>query len=151
MLPANMINKEGYPPRSWWFVPGLGSEVRAEVTPLIRTTDGYVPGTPRTITVYLNPGGDLGEKVNEYDWSSGWTTAAFYTVNGQTYGFFLKETDGTVHIRKMNPLGKLGVKVNEYGWSSGWTTATFYTVDGQTYGFFLKENDGTVHIHKMNP
>lgn len=90
-------------------------------------------------------------EVERHDWTSGWTTAEFYTVGGATYLFLLKSGDGTVHVQQMNADGTVGARVKDYDWTSGWTTAKFYTAGGATYLFLLKTSDGTMHIHRMNP
>ncbi|MCA9951400.1 MAG: hypothetical protein KDE48_17240 [Anaerolineales bacterium] len=99
--------------------------------------------------------GSVGASVAAYKWSEGWSTAAFYTVNGSIYLFLLKESNGIVHIHRINDSGKVVYpKIANYDWSQGWTTAKFFESGGDTYLFLLKKSgfgqDGkNVHIHKM--
>lgn len=52
-ISQNSTLRCGYPTNNWWFIPGLGSYVTAEVTPNVDTTSGNVPGSTRAITLYL--------------------------------------------------------------------------------------------------
>ncbi len=103
----------------------------------------------------MKAGGSVGASVAAYEWNEGWTSATFYEVDGSTYLFLLKESDGTVHIHRMSASGKVvSSKIASYDWSKGWTTAKFYEIGDSTYLFLLKKSgtgqDGkNVHIHKM--
>ncbi|MEM9204399.1 MAG: hypothetical protein AAGC53_22380 [Actinomycetota bacterium] len=83
-------------------------------------------------------------------WSSGWTTAEFFSVGGRTFLFLLKESNGVVHLHEMNGDGTAGDLIRTHDWSSGWTTAEFFSVGGRTFLFLLKESNGVVHLHEMN-
>jgi hypothetical protein len=98
----------------------------------------------------MNTNGTIGPDVQRDDWSSGWTTAEFYTIGGSTFLFLLKESDGAVCIKRMNTNGTIDPDVQRDDWSSGWTTAEFYTIGGSTFLFLLKESDGAVCIKRMN-
>lgn len=108
----------------------------------------------------MNNDGKVGDRVAEYRWTQGWTSAKFYTIGDQMYLFLLKEngyssSDKNVHIHKINGDGKVGDKVAEYKWTEGWTNVEFYTIGGQAYLFLLKEegyssSNKNVHIHKVD-
>jgi len=95
--------------------------------------------------------------TTKYSWSSGWTTCTFYTVGDKTYGLFLKESNGKVHIHEMNEkTGTLGNKLHEHSWSKGWRIAESYEVNGYPYVLFMKETtlssgakETEIHIHKV--
>lgn len=101
----------------------------------------------------LGDDGTIGPEVwsNHGDpWTTGWTTASFYTIYGTTYLFLLKQGNGRVHIHRMNDDGTIGPRVWNRDWSSGWTTAEAFTVGTATYLFLLKEATGDVHIHRLD-
>lgn len=96
----------------------------------------------------------VGSIVVTYDWRSGWTSAAFYTIGGTTYLFLLKKGDGAVHIHRMQTDGKVGARRATYDWSSGWTQVKPFWVpqaDGTVrhFLFLLKVDGGAVHIHRL--
>ncbi len=118
-------------------------------------------GSKKNVHIHrMNNDGSVGSKVTDYKWSKGWTNTEFYTVNGQTYLFLLKQkglsgSQKNVHIHKMNIDGTVGERVKDYKWSEGWTNTEFFTANNQTYLFLLKQyglsgSDKNVHIHKMN-
>jgi hypothetical protein len=94
--------------------------------------------------------GAVGQEIKRYDWSSGWSTAEFYKIAGNTYLFLLKQNNGIVHIHKMNTNGTVGSSVDNRDWSSGWTQAKPFYVGNTPYLFLLKKSNGIVHIHKLN-
>jgi len=62
----------------------------------------------------------------------------------------LKQSDGTLHIRKMKGDGTIGEKTDSRDGSSGWSSVSFYTLNSKTYLILLKKGNGKVHIQKMN-
>ncbi len=105
--------------------------------------------------------GKVGDKVDEYDWTSGWTTAFFYKVGENPYMFLLKDLEGfpspnffaTGRINaariQILPDGTIGSNLERYGWEISWTTAFLYEVARKRFMFFLNATDGTVHIRKV--
>jgi hypothetical protein len=95
-----------------------------------------------------------------YYWTSGWTTAVMYEIDGIPYLFLLKVrgvgSDGhNVHIHRLNSDGSVGDRIASYKWTEGWTTAISYVAGGAPYLFLLKAwgfgSDGNnVHIHRLN-
>ncbi len=108
----------------------------------------------------LNSCNGVGDKIDGYKWTEGWTTSEFYTIGRQPYLFLLKEkgysgSNKNVHIHKMKNNGKVGDVLVKYKWTQGWTSAKFYTIGDQIYLFLLKEEgyssaDKNVHIHEIN-
>lgn len=100
--------------------------------------------------------GTIGARTFRDEWSTGWTTASFYTIAGATYLFLLKGGQGTVHIHQMNYDGTVGALVETQAWTPGWTLALPYAAPGGAPGagaaflFLLKEESGTVHCHALN-
>ena len=82
-------------------------------------------------------------------WSTGWSSAKFFTINQKTYLILLKAGDGSVHIHALDPTGAVGQQIADYSWSSGWTSVEFFTIGDTTYLMLLKQSDGSVHIHEM--
>ena len=97
----------------------------------------------------MNSNGTVGSKIDDYDWTSGWTQAKPFTVGSNTYLFLLKEGNGNVHMHCIKPTGLIGPEIESHDWSSGWTSVDFYSVGGNTYLFLLKKSNGIVHIHEM--
>ncbi len=95
--------------------------------------------------------GALGSNVATYHWTSGWTSAFFYEVDGNPFMFFLKSKTGDVDIHRVEADGKVGSLVEHYDWTGGWTNAFFYKVGGNPFMFFLKAKTGAVDIHHVDP
>jgi len=49
----------------------------------------------------MNDNGSVGAKIDERDWSDGWTHAKPYKVGANPFLFLLKKGDGTVHIHHL--------------------------------------------------
>ena len=99
--------------------------------------------------------GKIGRKISSRKWTSGWTTAEFYSIGITTYLFILKKSgtgnDGkNVHIYPMKITGRIGRKIATYKWTSGWTTARFFSPGLNTYFFHLKKGTGEVHINQVD-
>lgn len=88
---------------------------------LLKTTSGLVH------LHKMNTDGTVGQRIKNYDWSSGWSTAEFYEVEGTTYLMLLKKSNGRIHLHKMKTNGEVGELVRDYNWSSNWTSTNFYT------------------------
>ncbi len=86
----------------------------------------------------------------EYDWSSGWSNAEFFSTKEGQFLFLLKEGNGTVHIHRMESNGSVGSSVAEYDWSGGWSTVKLFSTSAGLFLFLMKKRNGTVHIHRMN-
>ena len=138
MKSSGTIGRQGGPPPRRSEVGGSHLPLSAQVQEWCRSTSTAWRTTAR-----------LARRVESHDWSSGWTSTEFYEVGGKVFGFFLKRSDGTVHIHRMRDDGTVGEMVKSYDWSSGWTSVEFYRVGGKVFVFFLKQSDGTVHIHRM--
>ncbi len=123
-------------------------------------TSGVSTSGHNAIIHRINIDGSIGDRVYEKRWSEGWTSVAFYEVEGQTYMLRLKERGAgnsgyNVHIDRINNNGTVGSRVRSYGWSEGWSTVRTFVVGGKPYLFLLKEQ-GTgasgknAHIHPFN-
>jgi hypothetical protein len=99
----------------------------------------------------INSDGRIGAEVEDYDWSSGWTTVEFFREGTQTYLFALKESTGRMVILRMNPDGTIGSEVQRRRWRSGWTNAEVFPESSHTYLFVLKESTGGIVMLRMNP
>jgi hypothetical protein len=91
----------------------------------------------------------VGQRVVDYDWSSGWTNAEFYTLNGRTYLILLKESSGAICIHRMNDDGTVGQRTTSSDWTSGWTTVKPFTGGFRQYLFLLKEGSGRAQVHTL--
>jgi len=118
---------------------------KKKITNTVKTYDNYDLTSRMHYSQYT-----FAKPEHRYDWYSGWSTVEFYKINGVTYLFLLKKSDGSVHVHRMNSNGTVGSRVDTRDWSSGWTTAQPFTVGSQQYLFLLKEGNGHVHIHKFN-
>ena len=118
-------------------------------------------GSKKNVHIHkIKPDGRIGDRVTDYKWGEGWTSAEFFTMGNQTYLFLLREkglsgSKKNVHIHKINRDGSIGQRVKDYRWSSGWTSVDFYESGGETFLFLLKAKGAgasgdNVHIHKMN-
>jgi len=109
------------------------------------------PGPPaEPEPVVASPTGAIGSEVAADSWTSGWTTAEFYTIGQETYLFLLKESGGAVHIQQMNTDGTVGERVQTSDWTDGWTVARPFKVGSNPFLFLLKTADGTVHIQELD-
>ena len=102
----------------------------------------------------INDDGSVGENINSYKWSQGWTSAFAYTTGGGQYLFLLKASgtasDGNnVHIHRLNNDGSVGDRVASDNWTEGWTTAQSFKIGELSYLFLLKSRNGVVHIHHL--
>jgi hypothetical protein len=108
----------------------------------------------------VNADGTVGEKIKQYDWTSGWTTGLFYQVDGKPYMFFLKSLEGqpqlpfsskptTAARTQVFADGTVGADLERFEWSSGWTTAFAYRAAAKPYMFLLKAKDGTARIRRI--
>lgn len=105
--------------------------------------------------------GTIGERVNEYMWTDGWTTVESYTVGATPYVLLMKTHNGKVHIHKPRAeSGLLGERIADYNWDldsnvivaqieSFWTNAQAYTVGGKPYLFVLKPSNGHARIYNI--
>src|SRR5688500_4503073 len=80
----------------------------------------------------LNNDGSIGDRIDSYKWSEGWTTVFTYTVGSRQFLFLLKASgfasdDKNVHIHGLNADGTVGDRVASYKWTEGWTAAFAYT------------------------
>ena len=105
----------------------------------------------------VNSDGTIGSRVENHDWSEGWTKVRFYRCGTKLFLFLLKKGTGAMHIHEINNDGKVGAQVSSDDWSSGWTVASFLTIAStkaigsyESYLLLIKESDGTMHFHQMN-
>jgi hypothetical protein len=107
----------------------------------------------------MNNDGTVGNRVTDYKWTEGWTSAKLYSINNQEFMFLLKAkglsaSNKNVHIHRLNDNSSVGKRVVGYKWTEGWTTSEFYEINDESYLFLLKEkgfsaSNKNVHIHKM--
>jgi phospholipase A2-like protein len=109
----------------------------------------------------VNADGTIGERLNEYIWSDGWTTVESYNVGTAAYVFLMKTHNGKVHIHKPSATtGLLGGPIASYDWdlnnnillsmvSSSWTNAQAYQVGGKPYLFVLKPANGHARVYAI--
>ena len=100
----------------------------------------------------LNADGSLGIKVADYNWSTDWTTAEFYTINSRTFLLLHKRETGQLHIHEMNPNGTVGQDHGRHSSIAGLadkTTVQPYRVGGQWYLFALDRWSGKVAIYEL--
>ncbi|MCB0238343.1 MAG: hypothetical protein KDH08_06780, partial [Anaerolineae bacterium] len=81
----------------------------------------------------INANGTIGALIDNKDWSSGWTSAAIYTIWGKNYLFLLKAGDGRMHVNEINADGTIGTMIDNQDWSSGWTSASTFAIGGKNY------------------
>jgi hypothetical protein len=104
-------------------------------------------------------GGTVGERTASYRWDEGWTTASFFTVDGQAYLFLLKERgygddDNNVHIHRVERDGTIVARRwFASRWTEGWTAAEFFELGDATY-VVLVNLEGTgdgdnVYVRRM--
>ncbi len=99
--------------------------------------------------------GEVGDRVDDRKWTSGWTIAHFYRQGSQNFMLLLKE-EGTgageynVHVHKIEENGKVGERVQNFKTREGWTTAKVYQTNSGKFLFLLAESDGEVAIFKLN-
>ena len=96
----------------------------------------YYPGNVHMHA--MRSDGTIGDYLDLFEWSNGWTTAEFYQVGSRRYLLLLKAGDGAVHIHAIENTGELGNRIATYDWSSGWTAAQFFSYGSQTYLLLLK-------------
>lgn len=117
-------------------------------------------GSNKNVHIHkMNNDGSVGDRIKDYRWTKGWTSAKFYTVNNQKFLFLLKAkgvsaSGKNVHIHRMENNGDVGKRIVGYKWTEGWTTTEFCSISDQTFLFLLKEkgfsaSNKNVHIHKM--
>ena len=108
----------------------------------------------------LNIDGTIGRRIYQRKWSSGWSSAEFYSIGNKTFFMRLKEKGNgdsgyNVHIDRVNVDGTIGSRVKSYGWSQGWTSVRLFQLRGKTYLTLLKKkgygaSGKNYHIHPMN-
>lgn len=126
-----------------------GAALVVHATPpllLLSTTDD-------SMSIYqMNADGKLGRGIRETTWSTGWTSAEFYTIGAQTYLFLYKSEAGQIHIDKVNTDGTIGDRVMTLkAWYTGFTTVRLFTIGGNTYLFMLNADDRTMYTFRMDP
>ena len=87
--------------------------------------------------------GRIGECVESYRWTQGWSTVSFYLAGAHIHLFALKRVGSgsdrkNVHIYRMSADGKVGPRVASYRWDEGWTHALPYEAGGNPYLFLLR-------------
>ena len=106
---------------------------------------------------------NIGEEIQNDEWTSGWTHARFYRTNEGLFLFLLKEGDGSMHINKVWSNGKIGAIAHSDNWTNGWSSANFLTiatskntwkiitdVTYDNYLILLKSSDWSMHYHRVN-
>jgi hypothetical protein len=99
-------------------------------------------------------GTGVGEVVWRDRWTEGWTTGAFYVVDGVTYLLILKRfgvarNGDNAHFYRMLGNGAVDIqhRVDTRLWTEGWTQARPFAVAERKFMLFLKEqglgDDGT--------
>lgn len=98
--------------------------------------------------------------IASHDWTEGWTSAEFFTINDKTYLFILKEEgfakDGNnAKVHNVNSDGTIGSEIYGRKWTQGWTNCRVFERGSQKFLFLLKTHgtgsDGNnVHIQKIN-
>ncbi|MFO7864368.1 MAG: hypothetical protein R6U85_10235 [Salinivirgaceae bacterium] len=92
---------------------------------------------------------NLGTEVYRKKWSSGWGNAEFFHLNGDTYLFINKPSQGKVHIENLQASGKLGPRVYEKTWSKGWTSIDIFYERGKPQLMHQKQSTGQTKICEL--
>jgi hypothetical protein len=85
----------------------------------------------------MNSNGTVGTNIKNYNWSKGWTNAAFFNGGNDKYMIILKSGTGDVHIHKMNSDATVGPRTFTSKWREGWTTVETYSFASMPYLYLL--------------
>ena len=105
----------------------------------------------------VNTNGSIGEVLQRFNYSEGWTNVEFYKSDGVTYRLMSKKKGlssfkANFHIDKMNSNGTVGARVDYKKWTEGWTNVKFYENDDKMHLFLLKilKDQTAIHVMESN-
>ncbi|PKP22633.1 MAG: hypothetical protein CVU05_03110 [Bacteroidetes bacterium HGW-Bacteroidetes-21] len=110
-------------------------------------------GTARICKLDYNSimnGTEMGPKVYENKWSTGWTTTKFFVHNDVVYFLHYKAEDGLTRLNACTKGGDVGTKIYEKNWSKGYTNFAMTTNGGNFFILYQKEDEGTCVINNID-
>ncbi|MBN1469336.1 MAG: hypothetical protein JXM74_06685 [Fusobacteriaceae bacterium] len=96
----------------------------------------------------ISANGSIGDCIDKYDWSSGWSNINFFELNNKCYLFHYKTSNGLVHINEINLDGKNGKNTFKGNFSKNMCFTHIFKIKSQNFIIF-SDNKGNLKIHDL--